>query len=79
MIDVVASPPPALWRGDALTRVGPALWRVAADGGLIVGHLAVTEEGRYEVRRFHPAARTFVPLGAFWSAPDALETLHHSR
>lgn len=71
--------PPHQWRGYTLLRVGPALWRVCARDGVVIGHLARDDAGAFEARRFRVAARRFASLGRFWSAEDALETLHHAR
>lgn len=70
----------AQWRGYALRRAAPDLWRVCDRTGVIIGHLAREPgTGRYEARRFRAAIRRFESLGSFWSADDALETLHHAR
>lgn len=61
-----------------LVPAGPALWRVLAPSGRVIGHLqAFAEDGgiRFRARRFHVATHAFRDLGDFWSADDAVECL----
>lgn len=61
-----------------LVAAGPALWRVVAPSGRIIGHLqaVLLEHGAsYRARRFQSSAGTFRDIGDFWSVDDAVECL----
>jgi hypothetical protein len=63
--------------------VSAALWRVVdARSGLVAGHLAAVPGPagtRYRAQRFHASTGAFQPVGEFWSASDAAETLRTLR
>jgi len=66
-----------------LDRVSAALWRVVdTRSGRVVGHLAAiasTTGTRYRAQRFQTSTGSFRPIGEFWSAAEAAETLRLSR
>lgn len=69
-------------RNVRLVAAAPALWRIVAPSGRVMGHLRAVRQGndvRYSARRFHPASRTFRELGEFWSADDAVECVILAR
>jgi len=89
---IPSQPAPAAWaeavpvaaRRARFTAVaaGPALWRVSAADGRVVGHVAVVDaagERPFRARRYHAASRSFRDLGDFWSCDQALECLRLSR
>lgn len=70
--------PPA----PGLIPVGADRWRVVDRDGTVRGLIesAVTSRGlRFRAQRFHIASRAFHPVGDFWSAAEAAETLRLSR
>jgi hypothetical protein len=63
---------------ERLAPAAPSLWRVLDPSGRIIGHLQsiVDHAGvRYRARRFRIASRSFVDVGDFWSADDAVACL----
>jgi hypothetical protein len=65
-----------------LAPIGEGRWRVVDPTGLIIGHIDARPDPsgvRYRARRYHPGARAFVELGAFWSVDDAVDCLRYSR
>lgn len=59
-------------------RATRSLWRVVSPAGRVLGHLQAIphpQGERYRARRYHPASATFVDLGDFWSADDAVACL----
>ena len=75
---ITLAPPPA----PGLIAVGADRWRVVDRDGVVRGLIAttVTPSGlRFRALRFHVASRAFHPVGDFWSAAEAAETLRLSR
>ncbi|UUT35263.1 hypothetical protein [Microbacterium elymi] len=76
------TPPVRRTTGLRLSPIGAGRWRVLDAAGLIVGHIDTRDDPRgirYRARRYHPGARSFIDLGEFWSADDALDCLRFTR
>ncbi|QLD10399.1 hypothetical protein [Microbacterium oleivorans] len=75
---ITLAPPPA----PGLIAVGADRWRVVDRDGIVRGLIesGATPAGmRFRALRFHVASRTFRPVGEFWSAAEAADTLRLSR
>lgn len=67
---------PARVPGLTITPAAPSLWRVSRTGGPVLGHIERHEVGgleRWAARRLVAGGIRSMPLGEFWSAPDAAE------
>ncbi|WP_137843415.1 hypothetical protein [Microbacterium sp. 2FI] len=76
--DTAASPRLSPAAPERLSPAAPSLWRVVAPSGLIIGHLQSIADAagvRYRARRFRSSSRSFVDVGDFWSADDAVTCL----
>ncbi|WP_298036555.1 hypothetical protein [uncultured Microbacterium sp.] len=66
---------------EHLVRASDRLWRVVENGTeRIIGHLRVmsADEGlRYRAERLHRPTSTFRPVGDFWRADDAVQSLRN--
>jgi hypothetical protein len=54
------------------------LWRATRADGAVLGYveLVVTDEGdRFLSKRLRPRAQGFLPIGEFWTADEAIESL----
>lgn len=69
-------------RGVTLRAVSATRWRVLDRAGRVLGHLRAesrTEGVRFHAERFDLAAARLRPLGAFWTAREAVECLRYLR
>lgn len=65
-------------RRESLQRAGDQLWRVLDQKGSIRGHLRVVADPlgiRYRAERLQTATGTFLLVGEFWDADDAVAAL----
>lgn len=65
-----------------LDPAGLAQWRVRDRTHTIIGHLTASQtvDGtRFIARRYHHRSGTFLDLGTFWSAQDAVDCLRYSQ
>lgn len=65
-------------RAEHLERAGEHLWRVIDDRCSIRGHLRVVADPlgiRYRAERLHLASGSFILVGEFWEADDAVAAL----
>lgn len=56
--------------------LGDDLWRITRAGGEVLGYVErhSTPAGpRFTAKRMLPRQRRFLPVGDFWSLPDALD------
>jgi hypothetical protein len=54
------------------------MWRVTRSDGAVLGYVELldTAEGaRYLSKRLRPRAQGFLPVGEFWSADEAIDSL----
>lgn len=68
--------------GVQVVRLGPARWRVLDRAGRALGQLVAgpgMDRPRFRARRFHPPSGTFIDVGEFWRAGEALECLRLLR
>jgi len=76
------APVPAAVRGCSFHPVSPQRWRVLDRSGRVIGHVRWEEcaDGvRYHAERFDLARARLRPLGAFWTAREAVDCLIYLR
>jgi hypothetical protein len=69
-------PFPVAVPGLTISPAAPDLWRVARQGGAVVGHIVRSgrdESERYLARRVLPGGIRSIDLGEFWSPREAAE------
>ncbi len=58
------------------TQLNESLWRITRPTGEVLGYIETVDEPegtRYRAKRMIVRQQRFVPIGDFWSMPDALD------